>query len=79
MSLILLFEGVKFDPLKLGYENPDKRKMAEAVVKMLKKTIELSIKCYLGEKYRCSFVKKIIWQWYRVNRSKKETFAWKSL
>ena len=42
MSLILLFEGVKFDPSKLGYENPDKRKMAEAVVKMLKKTIELS-------------------------------------
>ena len=42
MSLILLFEGVKFDPSKSGYENPDKRKMAEAVVKMLKKTIELS-------------------------------------
>ena len=77
MSLILLF-GVKFDPSKLGYENPDKRKMAEAVVKMLKKTIELS-NATLVKNTDALLSKKIIWLWYRVNRSKKETFAWKPL
>ena len=33
--------GVQFDPSKLDYENPDKGKMFNAVVKMLRKVIEL--------------------------------------
>lgn len=35
-------DGVAFDPSKLDYENTDKEKMSEAVVKMLKGVIELS-------------------------------------
>ena len=31
-----------FDPSKLNYSNPDKEKMRQAVVKMLKKVVELS-------------------------------------
>ena len=34
--------NVSFDPSKLDYENPDKEKILEAVVKMLKRIIELS-------------------------------------
>ena len=34
--------NVSFDPSKLDYENPDKEKISEAVVKMLKCIIELS-------------------------------------
>ena len=34
--------GVQFDPSKLDYDNPDREKMREAVLKMLKKVIELS-------------------------------------
>ena len=38
-----MIEGnVSFDPSKLDYENPDKEKISEAVVKMLKRIIELS-------------------------------------
>ena len=33
---------VKFDPSKLDYDNPDREKMREAVLKMFKKVIELS-------------------------------------
>lgn len=33
--------GIKFDPSKLDYENPDKEKISKAVAKMLKKVIEL--------------------------------------
>ena len=35
-------EEVKFDPFKLAYDNPDREKMREAVLKMFKKVIELS-------------------------------------
>ena len=34
--------GVQFDPSKLDYDNPDREEMREAVLKMLKKVIELS-------------------------------------
>ena len=34
--------NVSFDSPKLDYENPDKEKISEAVVKMLKRIIELS-------------------------------------
>ena len=34
--------GVQFDPSNLDYDNPDREKMREAVLKMLKKAIELS-------------------------------------
>ena len=34
--------GVQFDPSKLDYDNPDREKMREALLKMLKKVIELS-------------------------------------
>ena len=30
-----------FDPSKLDYNNPDKEKMTQAVVKMLKKVVDL--------------------------------------
>ena len=35
-------EGVKFDQSKLDYEKADKQKMTKAVIKMLKKAMELS-------------------------------------
>ena len=34
--------GVPFNPLKLDYENPDKQKMKEAVLIVLKKVVDLS-------------------------------------
>ena len=34
--------GIQFDPSKLDYESPDKEKMSEAVVKMLREVTELS-------------------------------------
>ena len=34
--------SIQFDPSKLDYENPEKEKMSEAVVKMLRKVKELS-------------------------------------
>lgn len=33
--------GIQFDPSKLDYENPDKGKMFDAVLKMLRKVIQL--------------------------------------
>ena len=35
-------DGVPFDPSKVDYDNPDKEKMTQAVVKMLKKVVDLS-------------------------------------
>ena len=35
-------ENVSFDPLKLNFECPEKEKIARAVVKMLKKIIDIS-------------------------------------
>ena len=35
-------DGVRFDPSKLDYDNPDKEKMTQAVVKGLKKVVDLS-------------------------------------
>ena len=35
-------DGVRFDPSKLDYDNPDKEKMAQAVMKVLKKVVDLS-------------------------------------
>ena len=35
-------DGIPFDPSKLDYDNPDKEKMTQAVVKMLKKVVDLS-------------------------------------
>ena len=35
-------ENVNFDPSKLDYENPNKAKMTEAVVKALKKVVDIS-------------------------------------
>ena len=35
-------DGIQFDPSKLDYDNPDKEKMTQAVVKMLKKVVDLS-------------------------------------
>ena len=34
-------DGVPFDPSKCDYDNPDKEKMTQAVVKMLKKVLDL--------------------------------------
>ena len=34
-------DEVPFDPSKLDYDNPDKEKMTQAVVKMLKKVVDL--------------------------------------
>ena len=33
---------VAFNPSKLDYENPDKEKLSEAIVKMLRRVVELS-------------------------------------
>ena len=35
-------EGGKFDPSKLDFDNPEKHKMREAVLKVLRKVIDLS-------------------------------------
>ena len=35
-------DGVPFDPSKVDYDNPDKEKMTQAVVKMFKKVVDLS-------------------------------------
>ena len=34
-------DGVPFDPFKLDYDNPDKEKMSQTIVKMLKKVVHL--------------------------------------
>ena len=35
-------EGGKFDPSKLDFDNPEKHKMREAVLRVLKKVVDLS-------------------------------------
>ena len=35
-------DRMPFDPSKLDYDNPDKEKLTQAVVKMLKKVVDLS-------------------------------------
>ena len=35
-------QGVQFDPWKLDYNNPEKEKITQVVVKMLKKVIDFS-------------------------------------
>lgn len=49
---------VAFNPSKLEYENPDKEKLSEAIVKMLRRVVELSnanliknVNCLLAKMY----------------------------
>lgn len=49
---------VAFNPSKLDYENPDKEKLSEAIVKMLRRVVELSnanliknVDCLLAKMY----------------------------
>ena len=68
-------DGVAFDTSKRDYENLDKEKMAQAVVKMLKKVVDLSNANLIEN--ASGLLAKI--SRGRVDKTRKKTITWKSL
>lgn len=71
----LEIDGVAFDTPKRDYENLDKEKMAQAVVKMLKKVVDLSIANLIENAN--GLLAKI--SRGRMDKTRKKTITWKSL